>query len=104
MLRKWAVNMRLELNGYSIPREIMKWILTMYAKECKEAVEGFYKKFNDGSLAFIGCPEGTSPFAYSFGWFPAVFPYDDPYQAVHKGMTAEEFENFLKMYGFKEIE
>ncbi len=101
MLRRWSVNMRLEMKGYKIPKEAQNWIWKTFAKKC-QTEQGLYKFLDDGSLVFIGCPFGNHPFANSFGWFPAVFPYDDPYQAIYKGMTAGEFKGILKNMGFKE--
>lgn len=102
MLRKWAVNLRLENNNHKIPKEAQTWVFKTYAQKCDKR-GGYYHFLSDGSLVFIGCPGMNGNFANSFGWFPKIFPYDDPFQAIHKGMTAEEFAVILQSMGFEEI-
>ncbi len=102
-MRKWAVNSRLEANGYSIPKEAQKWAIKTYTEMGdKLGKGGVYTFLPDGSLAFLGGALNKH-FPNCYGWFPKEFPYDDPYQAVYKGMTAKEFARILESMGFKEV-
>jgi len=105
MLRKWSVNLRLELNGERLPKPLETTVYKVFS-DCDYLNEkGFYwimehrgRKY----LLFLGCQHPKFPMTW--GWFPEVFPYDDPYQAIRRGMTLEDFERILKSLGFEQIE
>jgi len=105
MLKKWAVNLRLEQNGFPIPKEVERKILKIYATKCELGMgNAFYFVLPDNSVGFISCPDAKNSFAGSYGWFPATFPYDDPYQPIPKGMISSDFIKILEEMGFSKIE
>lgn len=100
MLRKWAVSMRLEMTGHKPPKEAFVLATKMFSK-CESNI-GFYTFTNDGGLVFVGCK--SREFPNTWGWVPKVFPYNDPFQDVPKGLKSEEFAKILENIGFKQFE
>ena len=100
MLRKWSVSWRLEMTGHKPPKGVFVLATKMFSK-CGNNI-GFYTFTDYGTLVFVGCR--SKQFPNSWGWFPKIFPYNDPYQDIPKGLTSEEFAEILETLGFKPFE
>jgi len=100
MFKLWSVNKRMKRRGYNIPNweEEIKRLERLWDPNSK----GGYWWREDG-LCFIGNLY-SEHFPVTFGFFPNEFPYDDPFLPIKKGMTAKEFEEKLKKWGFKRVE